>query len=236
MPTITISRHEFQSAFACIPRVSLPQTPRPTGEALKKSLRHCLMIAVWVQLFMAAGMSHSFAQGSKKIAESEQIMDRDRDYPKARNDWFKRGRTAPEGESAAILRHRALLQKLELRKPRLSARAVTPVPHLSSSGWLSLGPAPIASDATGTGSQDYGPVSGRATAVAIDTADITGNTVYIGGVYGGVWKSTNAATSRPSDVTWSPVLDYAENPRCGCNCDSAWKHRSRKESGPGRHR
>src|SRR5207237_2159249 len=47
--------------------------------------------------------------------------------------------------------------------------------------WTPLGPAPLASDATGFGQQDYGWVSGRATAVAVDPADATGNTVYIGG-------------------------------------------------------
>jgi hypothetical protein len=219
MPTITISRHEFQSAFACIPRVSLPQTPRPTGEALKKSLRHCLMIAVWVQLFMAAGMSHSFAQGSKKIAESEQIMDRDRDHPKARNDWFKRGRTAPEGESAAILRHRAPLQKLELRKPRLSARAVTPVPHLSSSGWLSLGPAPIASDANWNRIARLWPVfRARDWGCNRYSGHQREHRLHRRRIW---WRVEVDERSHVSalgrDLESSPRL--RGNPRCGCNCD-----------------
>jgi hypothetical protein len=75
--------------------------------------------------------------------------------------------------------------------------------------WTPLGPAPLASDASGLGVQDYGPVAGRATAVAIDPADTTGNTVYVGGAYGGVWKSTNAGTisPNPSSVTWTPLTD-----------------------------
>ena len=78
---------------------------------------------------------------------------------------------------------------------------------LSSGAWTPLGPAPLASDATGDGFQNYNQVSGRATAVAIDPADPTGNTVYIGGAQGGVWKSTNAAASPASNVTWTPVTD-----------------------------
>ncbi len=66
---------------------------------------------------------------------------------------------------------------------------------------------PLASDATGDGFQNYNQVSGRATAVAIDPADPTGNTVYIGGAQGGVWKSTNAATSIANSVTWTAVTD-----------------------------
>jgi hypothetical protein len=75
--------------------------------------------------------------------------------------------------------------------------------------WTSLGPAPLASDASGKGENDYGWVSGRATAVAIDPADPSGNTVYIGGAYGGVWKSTNAgpASQSPASVIWQPLTD-----------------------------
>ena len=73
--------------------------------------------------------------------------------------------------------------------------------------WTPLGPVPLASDATGDGSQDYRQVSGRSTAVTIDPADTTGNTVYIGGAQGGVWKSTNAAASPANSVTWTPATD-----------------------------
>lgn len=77
----------------------------------------------------------------------------------------------------------------------------------SSVPWTPLGPAPLASDATGNGTQDYHQVAGRATAVAVDPADPTGNTVYIGGAQSGVWKSTNAANSAPNSVTWTPLTD-----------------------------
>ena len=80
-------------------------------------------------------------------------------------------------------------------------------PSLSSGSWTSLGPAPLVSDASGNGTQDYQQVAGRATAVAIDPADPSGNTVYIGGAQGGVWKSTNAAAANAMNVTWAPVSD-----------------------------
>ena len=75
--------------------------------------------------------------------------------------------------------------------------------------WAPLGPAPLASDATGDGGQDYNWVSGRATSVLIDPADTSGNTVLLGGAYGGLWKSTNAGSlsSSPASVTWQPLID-----------------------------
>jgi len=46
---------------------------------------------------------------------------------------------------------------------------------------------------------------GAATSVVIDPADTTGNTVLLGGAYGGLWKSTNAGSlnSHPALVTWA---------------------------------
>jgi hypothetical protein len=87
-----------------------------------------------------------------------------------------------------------------------AAHANQPV-SLSSGSWVPLGPMPLASDATGNGTQDYHQVSGRATAIAIDPADPSGNTVYVGGAQSGVWKSTNAANNTTSGVTWTPVTD-----------------------------
>jgi hypothetical protein len=57
--------------------------------------------------------------------------------------------------------------------------------------------------------QDYNWVSGRATAVAIDPADGTGNTVLLGGAYGGLWRSTNAGSLsvNPGSVTWQALMD-----------------------------
>ena len=121
----------------------------------------------------------------------------------------------PPGESAAALRFRAYRQKMTLREQRAAAaRAHSVTTGRGSSPlapivWTQAGPAPLASDATGEGQQDYNWVSGRATSVLIDPADASGNTVLLGGAYGGLWKSTNAGSqsSSPSSVIWQPLLD-----------------------------
>lgn len=118
------------------------------------------------------------------------------------------GRVVP-GESAAGLRQRAQQQKMRLRVLRSANNPektfALQVQDETTNVWKSLGPSPLASDATGTGGQDFGWVSGRATAVTIDPADPSGNTVYVGGAYGGMWKSTNAgpASPDPRDVMWT---------------------------------
>lgn len=120
-----------------------------------------------------------------------------------RAKWELGTRAASGGTNAANLRAQAIAQKLKIRTARpASATGV-------GGAWLSLGPLPLPSDASGIGLQDYNWISGRATAIAVDPNDSTGNTVFIGGANGGVWKSTNAAALSPSPggVIWSALTD-----------------------------
>ena len=68
-----------------------------------------------------------------------------------------------------------------------------------SATWQPLGPMSISS-------LRYGIVTGRVTSIAVDPADATGNTVYVGTTGGGVWKSTNAAGPAAS-VSFVPLTD-----------------------------
>jgi hypothetical protein len=134
--------------------------------------------------------------------------ERDQDQPAQRAKWNMRGREVSKGESAAGLRLRAHQQKMAMRAQRIAAaQSQAAVLGGVPQGWKPLGPAPLASDATGSGGQDYNWVSGRATSVLVDPADATGNTVLVGGAYGGLWKSTNAATANSSQVVWQSLID-----------------------------
>jgi hypothetical protein len=173
--------------------------------------------AVRASLFALASfslISIAPAQDAKTKAGETPIHDADADHEQQRAAWFLRGRVAP-GKSAAELRRHAYQAKMQARTDHLSrthtARVVSQLlPSQTASpagGWVPLGPVPLASDATGDGFQDYHQVSGRATAVAIDPADPSGNTVYIGGAQGGLWKSVNAATSIANNVAWTAITD-----------------------------
>jgi hypothetical protein len=120
----------------------------------------------------------------------------------SRQKWQSAGRRVP-GASSAALRAHAIQQKMQMRSASAFNFAAT------ADTWTSLGPQPLPSDASGTGLQDYGFVSGRATAVAIDPNDLSGNNVFTGGAYGGIWKSSNAGTlsTNSSSVTWIPLTD-----------------------------
>lgn len=141
----------------------------------------------------------ALAQGAKVRPEADS-GDSDDDHPAEHRQWFREGRTVSGGSAAALLQ-RAYQQKLQLRAAK---KATTRADSIVAPNWQNLGPNPLNSDPTGV--QSYGAVSGRTTTIAIDQNDLSGNTVYVGGAYGGVWKSSNA-TAAPASVVWTPLLD-----------------------------
>jgi len=142
-----------------------------------------------IALSCCSAVSIVQAQGAKQTVPQSPIHDSDPDHIKERNEWFFRGRLV-HGKSSAELRRRAYQAKLQMRARHAAALAATarangqprsPQAQSRQGSWTPLGPMPLASDATGNGTQDYHQVSGCATAIAIDPADPTGNTIYIGG-------------------------------------------------------
>jgi hypothetical protein len=81
----------------------------------------------------------------------------------------------------------------------LTQQSALPQGSSLSAPWQPIGPNQVASIA-------YGNVTGRVTSIAIDPADTTGNTVYLGTTGGGVWKSMNAA-GPPASVSFVPLTD-----------------------------
>lgn len=78
-----------------------------------------------------------------------------------------------------------------------------------TTAWQAIGPMQVNTAA-------YGLVTGRVSSVAIDPADATGNTVYLGTTGGGIWKSTNAAGTA-GGVVFTPLTDtlQAFSPNAG---------------------
>src|ERR1035437_9721760 len=66
--------------------------------------------------------------------------------------------------------------------------------------WQPLGPTAVVS-------QNYGLVTGRITALALDPSDATGNTLFVGATGGGVWRSQNVDTSSPANISFIPLTD-----------------------------
>jgi hypothetical protein len=159
------------------------------------ALRSFLWQWLLVICLCLAAVQAAQAQGAKQAFPETPIRDTDADHVKERSEWFARGRLI-RGRSSAELRRRAYEAKMQLRSQRAAAQALG-LSLSTSLPWSPLGPMPLASDATGNGTQDYHQVSGRATAVVIDPADPSGNTVYIAGAQGGIRQSGHALHRSP---------------------------------------
>ena len=79
-----------------------------------------------------------------------------------------------------------------------------PTNPISSTTWTSVGPASIG-----------GSRSGRVGGLAVDPSDPSGNTVYVAGASGGVWKTNNFLTTSSAGPTYIPLTDFG--PTFGVN-------------------
>jgi subtilisin-like proprotein convertase family protein len=74
-----------------------------------------------------------------------------------------------------------------------------PTNNATQTQYTPVGPATI----NGPGGND-----GRLSAVTVDPSDPSGNTVYVAGASGGVWKTTNFLTLDAVGPVWIPLTDY----------------------------
>ena len=82
--------------------------------------------------------------------------------------------------------------------PHFRIFAQDPTATASQQSWTAVGPASVNNGAT----------SGRIGGIAVDLADPSGNTVYVSGASGGVWKTTNFLTTDPNGPTYLPLTDF----------------------------
>ena len=74
-----------------------------------------------------------------------------------------------------------------------------PTSSIAQGQWTPIGPAGINNNiSTDTISTNIGSITG----IAVDPSDPSGNTVYVGGASGGIWKTTNFLTTNPSGPTY----------------------------------
>jgi hypothetical protein len=97
------------------------------------------------------------------------------------------------------------------------------VARINSLSWIERGPNTDAigvSNANTRGTAN-GATSGRIRAIWVDLADATHHTVWIGGVDGGIWKTSDISGSPAS---WTPVNDFLSNLAVSSICQSPADH------------
>ena len=146
-----------------------------------------------------------------KVSPRERDREEEKDdNPRKWQEWFNKGRRSPDRKTGAFHRLKAFQQKqfLPLARPGFSPgqSLLKPLPGAPPLGplcdWTEMGPSPEVD-------QFYGKISGRVVSLVLDmTNDPTGNTLYVGTAYGGVWKTTNGLAAVP---TFVPISDQTQS-------------------------
>jgi hypothetical protein len=125
-----------------------------------------------------------------------------------REQWFHDQRAYPFKHIPAGAFQKALEQRDKMRQQQQSGLGLAnPIIGFPGDGvWHAIGPQPtdvpaLLGQFPSVNNFGFPTVSGRVTALAADPSDTTGQTVYLGGAAGGVWKTTNGGTS------WTALTD-----------------------------
>jgi trimeric autotransporter adhesin len=91
-----------------------------------------------------------------------------------------------------------------------SIKALLPFQVIAGYGtWAERGPvSDVVGGSNGNTRANFGVASGRIRAVMVDANDNSGNTVFVGGVNGGIWKTSNITAS---PANWVGLNDYFSN-------------------------
>jgi len=105
-------------------------------------------------------------------------------------------------------RYLTALQQTIQSKQTLSFNS-NPTIESFGSNWVERGPnGDITGPSNGNTRANNGKTSGRIRAIMVDSSDATHKTVWVGGVDGGLWKTTDITAS---PATWTLVNDYLTN-------------------------
>jgi photosystem II stability/assembly factor-like uncharacterized protein len=177
--------------------------------AIYRSLRHKAILLMALGFFWSGS-----ARAQERLSPNRQGMvattnglQEQVTAARKRSDWFHEQRTFPQpripagARSKAFEQKRASLDRQGAMHPEklLGSQASPAASPYAGLAWKPIGPQPTQSASNTAGS--VGPTSGRVTAIAVDPGDATGNTVFLAGAQGGVWKSIDGGKN------WQPLTD-----------------------------
>ena len=121
-----------------------------------------------------------------------------------RENWFYAQRAFPNRFTPPGALKREVAQARALRAASRAAASDSPALAVPALAWTSIGPAPISSIPTSSDNdgRTFGgvaPLSGRITAIA--NHPTSADTAYVGGAYGGVWKTIDGG------LNWTATSD-----------------------------
>jgi hypothetical protein len=161
--------------------------------------KHSVLLITILFFITASLLLNSCSQKSKyKTAEENDMYD---GPDKAAEFQYKRTKNPFTGKVDRQNMWDAVLQTTQLKEDNLKSQK-----SVSALNWVERG---SFTDAVGPSNGNTRPgngvTSGRIRAVWVDLADATGKTVWVGGVDGGIWKTTDITATTPA---WVPANDF----------------------------
>ena len=193
--------------FKNLPKGAIQAWNRLAG-ALKSTFSHPFY-AIGLVVLLTGGSLVLMA--ATKAANNPAPEDKDWDDPLAREQRFMENRTSPDSEPAAAHRFRAAelvrqMMGITAGAGRLNlGNGMRPLNNINGAGgcdWNEIGPNPLQS-------QGQGKMAGRVTSLALDPNDKSGNTLYVGTAFGGVWKTTGALSNGTFTAVSNPQQTLA---------------------------
>jgi trimeric autotransporter adhesin len=148
----------------------------------------------------------SFAQNKAKQNYEDRENEREKSEEILERAKFelKRVRDIETGKVPERAYWNALIQTKQAKEFYANTNA-----KISALTWTERGPnSDVVGGSNGNSRPNSGVTSGRVRAIQVDAADATGKTVWIGGVDGGLWKTTDITLS---PANWTLVNDYLSN-------------------------
>ena len=148
------------------------------------------------------------AESAYENAESEEDENDKYDSPDLAAEFeAKKVRDPYTGEIHSDILWNSVLQTEALKN--INPNSNTSTNALAPLVWTERGSnSDVVGGSNGNTRPGNGVTSGRIKAVWVDKADATGKTVWIGGVFGGVWKTNDITAAAP---LWNNVNDYLTN-------------------------
>ena len=108
-----------------------------------------------------------------------------------------------------VPRERMLIAGEKIKRMKLNAMSPSSSSRSVSLNWIERGPnSDVVGPFNGNTRANYGIASGRVRAILVDSSDVQKKTIWIGGVDGGLWKTTDI-TAVPAN--WTLVNDFLNN-------------------------
>jgi hypothetical protein len=163
-----------------------------------------LMVFVVTTLFYSNAFAFQISLSRKDAPSKTSARSPYRDAPEGQADWFLMGRRFPPAPSRmrTLSPQTPAAQSSAASKLREAfaegSRVMRLGPEIAQPNWIELGPRPELFS-------NWGMVSGRVTSLAIDPSDKSGNSIYVGTAFGGIWKCEQTETNSPK---CAPLSDF----------------------------